>query len=131
MKISRVCAFLLLLIVASTLAFADGIQDPKVIIKGAGGGNDATGKGRCEQCQPVGFKFSFTIPANGSGDLFFTNASGANWASLALFVTGVPAADISCHSPFFVSCTTQTLKNGSVEILFSNGGRNWKRCAAS
>jgi hypothetical protein len=125
MRISRLCGFFLLLILASTLAFADGIQDPKVIIKGAGG--NIPDKGRCEQCQAVGFKFSFTIPESGSGDLFFTNASGANWSSLALFVTGVPAADISCHSPFFASCTTKTLKNGEVEILFSNNSKsNWR-----
>lgn len=118
MKISRFCAFFLLLIVASTLAFADGIQDPKVIIKGAGGNGPL---GKCEQCVPVGFNFSFTIPEGGAGNLFFTNQSGKSWNSLALFVTGVPAASISCHSSFFASCITQTLKDGSVEILFTNG----------
>ncbi|HTR26819.1 MAG TPA: PEP-CTERM sorting domain-containing protein [Terriglobales bacterium] len=119
MKISRLCAFFLLLIVSSALAFADGIKDPKVIIKGAGGGNLAQGK--CEQCIGVGFNFSFTIPESGSGNLFFTNQSGKSWNSLALFVTGVPASSISCHSQFFASCVTKTLKDGSVEILFSNG----------
>jgi len=120
MKISRFCAFSLLLILVSTLAFADGIQDPKVIIKGAGGGNIAE-NGKCGQCIGVGFNFSFTIPEGGSGNLFFTNESGKAWNSLALFVTGVPASSISCHSEFFASCVTKTLKNGSVEILFSNG----------
>jgi PEP-CTERM motif len=126
MKISRICAFALLVLVASTWAFADGTQDPKVIIKGAGGSN--VEQGQCPECQGVGFNFSFTIPASGSGNLFFTNESGANWNSLKLIETGVPAADISCHSPFFASCTTETLKNGSVEILLTNGqnGSNWK-----
>ncbi|MGC1502360.1 MAG: hypothetical protein WA800_20320, partial [Terriglobales bacterium] len=125
MKISRICAFALLVFLASTLAFADGTQDPKVIIKGAGGTNVT---GQCQQCQGVGFNFSFTIPAGGSGNLFFTNQSGANWNTLKLIETGVSAADISCHSPFFASCTTETLKNGSVEILLTNGqnGANWK-----
>ncbi len=119
MKISRFCAFVLFLIVGSMLSFADGIKDPKVIIKGAGGAGAAQGK--CPQCVGVGFNFSFTIPEGGSGNLFFTNASGKGWNSLALFVTGVPAADISCHSSFFASCTATTLKDGTVEILFSNG----------
>ena len=94
-KISQICAFALFLIVASTLTFADEIKDPKVIIKGAGGSN---ANGKCEQCVPVGFNFSFTIPASGSGSLFFTNDSGKAWSSLKLIETGVPAADVSCHS---------------------------------
>src|ERR1700690_1877554 len=95
-KTSKVCGFALIVIVASTLAFADGIKDPKVIIKGAGGGNVAQGK--CPQCIPVGFNFSFTIPGSGSGNLFFTNNSGKAWSSLMLVESGVPAADVSCHS---------------------------------
>jgi len=119
----KVCAFALIAIVASTLAFADGIQDPKVIVKGAGGGNVAQGK--CPQCVPVGFNFSFTIPEGGSGSLFFTNASGKSWNSLKLIETGVPAADVSCHSSLFASCTVTTLRDGSVQILLTNGdGRN-------
>ena len=51
--------------------------------------------------------------------LFFTNTSGKNWTSLSLIETGVPAADISCTQSLFLSCTTETLKNGSVEILLS------------
>jgi hypothetical protein len=126
-KISQICAFALFLIVASTLTFADEIKDPKVIIKGAGaGGNVAQGK--CEQCVPVGFNFSFTIPASGSGSLFFTNDSGKAWNSLKLIETGVPAADVSCHSSMFSSCSVTTLQNGSVQILLTNNsnGRNWR-----
>jgi hypothetical protein len=121
MKTSRICAFVLLVIVASTLAFADGIQDPKVIIKGAGGGNIAQ-QGKCPQCMGVGFNFSFTIPESGSGALFFTNDSGKGWNSLKLVESGVPAADVSCHSSLFASCTVTTLKDGSVQILLTNGG---------
>lgn len=126
LKISQVCAFALIMIVASVLAFADGIQDPKVIVKGAGGSNFAQGK--CPQCMPVGFNFSFTIPESGSGSLFFTNDSGKAWNSLKLIESGVPAADVSCHSSLFASCSVTTLKDGSVEILLSNGnGRHNNR----
>jgi hypothetical protein len=128
MKIFQLCAFTLVVIVASTLAFADGIKDPKVIVKGAGGGNIAQGK--CPQCVPVGFNFSFTIPEGGSGDLFFTNNSGKGWNSLVLVESGVPAADVSCHSSLFASCTVTTLKDGSVQILLTNGSghihSNWR-----
>ncbi len=119
LKVSQVCAFALMMIVASTLAFADGIQDPKVIVKGAGGN---VAQGKCPQCIPVGFNFSFTIPESGSGSLFFTNDSGKAWNSLRLIESGVPAADVSCHSSLFASCTVTTLKDGSVEILLTNGG---------
>ena len=126
MKINRILAFLVLAIAASTLAFADQINDPKVIVKGGAGGDVAQGK--CPQCIPVGFNFSFTIPDSGSGALFFTNASGKGWNSLKLIESGVPAADISCHSPLFASCIVSTLKNGSVEILLTTGGGHalWK-----
>ncbi len=124
MKISQVCAVALLLLACSMMAFADGINDPKIIIKGAG----AEVKGPCPDCQGVGFNFKFTIPAGGSGEVFFTNESGTNWTSLKLIEKGVPAADIQCHSALFSSCTTETLKNGSVEILLSGaqGGAQWK-----
>jgi hypothetical protein len=126
MKTSRICALVLLVVVTTTLAFADGIQDPKIIVKGAGGQNVAQGK--CPQCVAVGFNFSFTIPPSGSGDLFFTNDSGKAWNTLKLIETGVAAADVSCHSSLFASCTVTTLKNGSVEILLTNGSghANWK-----
>ncbi|MGA9641170.1 MAG: PEP-CTERM sorting domain-containing protein [Terriglobales bacterium] len=125
MKISQICVVALLVVLASTLAFGDPIGDPKVIVKGA---NGDVPLGKCPQCVGVGFNFSFTIPAGGSGSLYFTNESGKNWSSLKLIETGVPAADVSCHSPLFASCKTETLKNGSVEILLSNagGGQNWK-----
>ncbi len=125
MKISQVCALALLLVLGSAMAFGNGINDPKVIIKGAGGGELV--KGKCPLCVGVGKDFSFTVPANGSGTLYFTNQSGINWNSMTLIEKGVPAADISCNSPLFSSCKTETLKNGSVEILLSNSGNaQWK-----
>ncbi|MGH9640786.1 MAG: PEP-CTERM sorting domain-containing protein [Terriglobales bacterium] len=76
----------------------------------------------------MGFNFSFTIPQSGSGALYFTNTSGKGWNSLKLVESGVPAADISCHSPLFASCIVTTLKNGSVQILLTTGGNGalWK-----
>lgn len=122
MKISQFCGIVLLLALGSMMAFADGIKDPKIIIKGVAQAED-----QCPQCKGVGFNFSFTVPESGSGTLYFTNQSGKNWNSLTLIETGEPAADISCHSNLFSSCTTETLKNGSVEILLTNGGRAlWK-----
>lgn len=117
MKISQICALALLLAVGSALAFADSNNDPKIIVKGAGSGDLM--QGRCPQCMGVGLNFSFTVPEGGSGALFFTNTSGVNWTSLTLIETGEPAADIKCSSYLFSSCTTKTLKNGSVEILLS------------
>jgi hypothetical protein len=126
MKISQFFALVLMLAVASAVAFADPIQDPKIIIKGAGGGA-LLEQGICEQCVGVGSNFSFTVPASGTGNLFFTNESGSNWNSLTLIEKGVPAVDISCRSQLFSSCTTETLKNGSVEILLTNNSRSlWK-----
>jgi len=125
MKISQICAFALLLVVGSAMAFADGINDPKIIIQGANGGSIPEGCGP-HGCQGVGVNFSFTIPKSGKGFLFFTNTSGKNWTSLTLIETGVPANAISCTQTLFLSCTTKTLKNGSVEILLSGirGGNN-------
>jgi hypothetical protein len=118
MKISQIFAAALLLVLGSALAFADSMNDPRIIIQGANGGNAPQNCGR-HGCQQVGINFTFQTPVNGKGTLFFTNASGKNWTSLALVENGVPAADISCQQTLFLSCTTQTLKNGSVEILLS------------
>jgi hypothetical protein len=122
MKLSQICAVVLLLTVGSVLAFADGITDPKIVIHGVNGGNIADD---CRQgCINVGDNFSFSVPKGGSGTLFFTNTSGKNWTSLTLIETGEPAAAISCVQTLFLNCSTKTLKNGSVEILLSgvNGG---------
>jgi hypothetical protein len=117
MKISQICAVALLLVIGSVMAFADGINDPKIIIRGAGSGDLV--QGHCSQCVDVGLNFKFSVPESGSGALFFTNTSGQNWNSLALIEKGEPAADIKCSSNLFASCTTKTLRNGSVEILLS------------
>lgn len=119
MKISQICAVALLLVLGSALAFADSMTDPKIIIHGINGGN---GPLACppKGCQGVGLDFTFSTPKGGSGTLFFTNTSGKNWTSLTLIENGsVKAIDISCKQTLFLNCSTQTLKNGSVEILLS------------
>ena len=118
MKIFQVFAVAMLLAVGSALAFADGINDPKIIVRGVNGGASPCGKQQ-HQCTDVGTNFSFAVPKGGAGSLFFTNTSGKNWTSLALIETGEPAADITCGTSVFLNCSAQTLKNGSVEILFS------------
>jgi hypothetical protein len=125
MKISQICAVALLLVVGSVMAFADGINDPKVIIHGANGGNTPDICGR-HGCRGVGTDFTFNIPKGGSGTLYFTNDSGKNWTSLSLIESGVPAVDVSCVQTLFLNCSTKTLQNGSVEILLSGvrGGLN-------
>jgi hypothetical protein len=128
MKISRICAFALLFVVGSVMAFADGINDPKIIIQGVNGGASPL---HCppEGCQNVGMNFSFQVPNSGKGFLFFTNTSGKNWTSLALIEKGVPANAISCTQTLFLSCSTKTLHDGSVEILLSGikGGQNARK----
>jgi hypothetical protein len=117
MKISQICAVALLLVIGSAMAFADGINDPKIIVRGANGNANVS----CPPsgCQGVGVNFNFVVPKFGTGTLYFTNTSGKNWTSLTLIEKGEPAADISCAQSLFTSCTTKTLKNGSVEILLS------------
>jgi len=126
MKTSRLCLLVVLALLCTGLAFADGIKDPKIIIRGVQGGG-AAGFAHCPPsgCTNVGMNFAFNAPANGKGTLFFTNASGKNWTSLKLIEKGVPAEAISCAQSLFLSCTTRTLENGSVEILLSGvKGRN-------
>jgi hypothetical protein len=122
MKISQIFALGILLVVGSVLAFADGINDPQIIIHGAGGNSEACPVGGCTSI--TGLTFSFKTPASGSGTLFFTNNSGQNWTSLRLVETGVPAVDIKCHSVQFRYCSTETLKSGAVEILLSTSNGN-------
>jgi hypothetical protein len=127
MKISQICAVTLLLVVGSVMAFADGINDPRIVIHGVNGGNSPT---HCppQGCTNVGLNFKFGVPAGGTGTLFFTNTSGVNWTSLTLIEKGhmVPAAAIKCNSNLFMSCTATDLKNGNVAIVLAGvkGGFN-------
>lgn len=129
MKTSRVSLLVVLALLCTGLAFADGINDPKIIIRGVQGGG-AAGFAHCPPsgCTNVGMNFTFSTPENGKGTLFFTNASGKNWTSLKLIEKGVPAEAISCAQSLFLSCTTKTLEDGSVEILLAgvkgNNSRN-------
>jgi len=127
MKTSKICVLAFLLVMGSALASANGI-DPQVIIHGVGPGGN--GPVSCAGgCTNVGTIFNFSVPATTPGNpvtLFFTNTSGVNWTSLALIelcpggVCAVPASAITCHSYLFSSCTSETLKNGNVEILLSS-----------
>ena len=120
MKISRISGLVLLVVIASA-AFGDSVTDPKIIIHGVSGSAPAP---LCpaQGCTSVGLNFSFEVPNNktGSGQLFFTNASGRNWTSLTLIENGtVPASAINCVQSLFLSCMTKTLENGSVAIVLS------------
>ena len=119
MKTSQICACVLVLVVGSAMAFADGINDPKIIIQSASSASIPLGS--CEGCKNVGLNFTFGVPAGGTGNLFFTNASGVNWTSLTLVEIGhqIPAIDINCSSTLFMSCTATNLKNGNVVIVLS------------
>lgn len=121
MKISRIYLLVVLSLLCTGLALADGIKDPKIIIHGVSGGGAPNGFARCPPagCTNVGMNFTLNVPAKGRGTLFFTNASGKNWTSLRLIEKGVPAAAISCAQSLFLSCTIRTLENGAVEILLS------------
>jgi hypothetical protein len=127
MKISRLCLLLVLSLFCTGLAFADGIQDPKIIIHGVSGAGSPDKLGHCPPagCTGVGMNFEFSVPERGKGTLFFTNESGKNWTSLKLIETGVPAEAVSCGQSLFLSCTVTTLRDGSVEILLSgvHGGK--------
>jgi len=120
MKISRLCLLVSLALLCTGLAFADGIKDPKIIIRGVQGGGFSP-LSHCPEggCTPVGMNFEFSVPKHGTGSLFFMNVSGKNWTSLKLIETGVPAEAVSCSQSLFLSCTIRTLENGSVEILLS------------
>jgi hypothetical protein len=119
MKPSQICACVLLLVVGTAAAFADGIHDPKIIIQSASATSSTLGP--CEGCTNVGLNFTFGVPAGGTGKLFFTNESGVNWTSLTLVEQGhqIPAIDINCHSNLFMSCKATDLKNGKVAIVLS------------
>lgn len=126
MKISHVSVLVLLVVVGSAVAFGDSVNDPKIIIHGVSGNAPTNPCPRQDSCR-VGMNFTFSTPKHGSGFLFFTNASGKNWTSLTLIEDGtVPASAISCVQNLFLSCSTKTLQNGSVEILLSGikGSKN-------
>jgi hypothetical protein len=121
MKINRICGLVLLVVMATAMAFGDSVTDPTIIIHGV---SSSTPAPLCpaQGCTNVGLNFTFGVPNNktGSGQLFFTNASGRNWTSLTLIENGtVPASAINCVQSLFLSCTTKTLANGSVAIVLS------------
>jgi hypothetical protein len=116
MMILRVVAIGMVVGFFTMSAFADSVQDPKVIIRDPA----------CQPpgCTPVGTNFTFGTPASGTGTLFFTNASGVNWFNLKLVESGVPANAITCITDVFASCTSNTV-NGITTILLSGLGNGF------
>ena len=116
MKILRIVVIGMMVGFFTMSAFADSVQDPKVIIRDPA----------ClpPGCTPVGTNFTFGTPADGTGALFFTNASGVDWFSLKLVEAGVPANAITCITDVFASCTSTTV-NGITTILLSGIGNGF------
>jgi len=109
------------LVVLCSLATFAQRKDPKIIIRGVGGGGAPTPLASCppEGCPPVGVDFTFTVNHNGGAPLFFNNASGQNWVSLTLTESGVPAQDVTCAQNLYLSCAVNAQEDGSVQIVLS------------
>jgi hypothetical protein len=110
-KPSILLRFAIALVIAMCAAFAhaDSITDPTIIIR-----DPPCGQG----CTPVGLNFAFGTPADGTGALFFNNASGLNWFSLKLTESGVDASAITCVTDVFANCSVSTV-NSLTTILLS------------
>ena len=111
MKPSILFRFAIAIVIAMCAAFAhaDSITDPTIIIR-----DPPCGQG----CTPVGLNFSFGTPADGTGVLFFNNASGLDWFSLSLAESGVDASAITCVTDVFANCSVSTV-NSLTTILLS------------
>ena len=111
MKPSILFRFAIALVIAMCAAFAhaDSITDPTIIIR-----DPPCGQG----CTPVGLNFAFGTPADGTGALFFNNASGLDWFSLKLTESGVDASAITCVTDVFANCSVSTV-NSLTTILLS------------
>ncbi len=106
----------LVLFLTCVAAFADSNVDPRIVIK-----DPLCGTG----CSPVGTHFSFTSPESGTGALFFTNASGVDWANLRI-VESVPVGTITCSAPHtFMKCTVTANQNGGATIFLSGVGEGF------
>ena len=111
MKPSILFRVALVVVIAMCAAFAhaDSITDPTIIIR-----DPPCGQG----CTPVGLNFAFGTPADGTGALFFNNASGLDWFSLKLTESGVDASAITCVTDVFANCSVSTV-NSLTTILLS------------
>ncbi len=106
-------AVVLVIVTCAVAALADSITDPTIIIR------DPACPG--ESCTPVGLNFTFGTPADGTGAVFFNNASGLDWFSLSLSESGVDASAITCLTDAFANCSVSTV-NGLTTILLSGLG---------
>jgi PEP-CTERM motif-containing protein len=113
---ARLLFALVALAAFATLAHADSNLDPTIVIR-----DPACPSGGCMQ---VGQHFTFGVPSNGFGTLFFTNTSGVNWTNLQLTETGVSANVIGCSSTAFANCTVSTI-NGLTTIFLSGVNANF------
>ena len=105
-------AIVLVIAMCAAFAHADSITDPTIIIR-----DPPCGQG----CTPVGMNFAFGTPADGTGALFFNNASGLDWFNLKLTESGVDASAITCVTDVFANCSVSTA-NGFTTILLSGLG---------
>jgi hypothetical protein len=114
-KISfKACLLGILIALGSAAAYADSINDPRIIIR------DPLG---CptNNCVPVGLSFTFNAPSAGFGLLHFINTSGVTMSSLILTETGVAAANISCSANIFSCGVVAFGQNGAKLVLTALG----------
>lgn len=118
----RAIAFVFsLLLLACAASFASSSNDPRIIIKDPVCGSN---------CVSVGKHFSYYSPVNGSGVLFFLNASGVDWTKLLLIESGVAANQISCQAPETFAHCSVTTRNGITEILLTGVGESFSGISA-
>jgi hypothetical protein len=107
---TRVLLVVIAIAALATFAHADSNLDPTIVIR-----DPVCPSGGCMQ---VGTHFTFGVPSQGFGTLFFSNASGVNWTSLLLTEVGVAANLVNCSSNAFAGCTVSTI-NGVTTIFLS------------
>jgi hypothetical protein len=115
-RFSRILFIFVALAVFATAAYADSSLDPTIIIRDPACPTPG--------CVSVGTTFTFGVPSNGQGTLFFTNASGVDFNNLKLTESGVSANVIGCTTTAFANCTVSTV-NGVTTIFVSGVNSNF------
>lgn len=113
---SRILFVIIALAAFATMARADSSLDPTIVIRDPACPTPG--------CVSVGTTFTFGVPSQGFGTLFFNNASGANWTNLKLTEMGVSANVIGCTTEAFANCTVTTI-NGLTTIFLSGVNKNF------
>lgn len=114
--LARILFVLAALALSATFAFADSNLDPTIVIRDPACPTPG--------CMAVGTNFTFGVPSQGFGTLFFTNASGVDWTNLKLTEAGVSANVITCTSTAFANCTVSTI-NGVTTLFLSGISQNF------